>query len=640
MTFERLACCVLLTLLSPACGDASTPAVARSTGMQQRGMPGQSQVEAFVDRVMASTLESQRVAGGVVAIVKDGSVLLMKGYGYANVERQIPVDPRRTLFRIGSVTKLFTATAVMQLVDAGQLDLDADVNHYLDFAIPQTYPEPVRLTHLLTHTAGFEDDGRNLWTQDAQHIVPLGRWLAAHVPVRVRPPGVYAAYSNFSTALTGYIVERVSGLSWDDYLERRILEPLGMARTTSRQPLPARFREDMSSGYRSAGGRFEPQRWELLMGASPAGSMSATAGDMATFMLAHLENGAVEGGRMLSAATVARMHARAFTHDPRLPGFALGFYERSSHGLRMLGHSGDTRWFHTDLVLVPSERFGVFVSYNTDTAGAPSLAPLPFVRTLLDRYYPTAPLAVIDGAEMRAQALQAAGEYRFNRMSYTTFQKAFSLMGVVTFRSQPDGSLHMVSRLGDRRLLPVGPLLYQEEAGSNLVAFEPNAVGASTHAFIGALPMMALERVPRHESARLHWTILGVGALTFAAVARAALDRRIRRSSRASGISDALSGRSLLLALSLAFLAFVAAFAVSMADPVAALAHPGTGLRIALAFPLIGAALTALAAGMAVRHWRQGLGSRTARIRYDAVVIVALLFLWSLRQWNLLWGTL
>src|SRR5215217_80960 len=181
---------------------------------------------------------------------------------------------------------------------------------------------------------------------------------------------------------------------------------------------------------------------------------------MAKFMLAHLQGGA----GILADSTTARMHARAFGHDPRLPGFALGFYEKSSHGLRIIGHGGATRWFHSDLTLIPSEQVGVFVSYNTDTGR--ELTVGPFLRAFLDHYYPTPPAPVALGAEARAQAARVAGEYLFNRMSYTTFQKAAALTEPVTIRADTDGSLLMKSPKGDRRLLPVGPLLYQEELGT------------------------------------------------------------------------------------------------------------------------------------------------------------------------------
>lgn len=624
------------TQASSAAIDGHPAAQSGAEDERRRGLRDRAELEAFLDGVMTATLKDKHVAGATVAVAKDGTLYFAKGYGYADVERQKPVDPERTLFRIGSVTKLFTASAVMQLVDAGSLDLNTDVNRYLDFEIPATYAEPITLTRLMTHTAGFEDDARDLWARRPTQLMPLGVWLATHVPKRVRPPGTYTAYSNYGMALAGYIASRVSGMAWNDYIEQRILGPLGMTRATGRQPLPARFRADMSQGYRSSRGAFEPKDWELLMGASPAGAMSASATDMATFMLAHLGNGSFGNRRILSEATAARMHARAFGHDPRITGFALGFYEKSSHGLRIIGHSGDTQWFHTDLALIPSENIGVFVSYNTDTAGSQSGAPLPFLRAFLDHYYPTPPAHVAAGVDALAQADRVAGEYLFNRMSYTTFQKAFALIGAVTIRANTDGSLRMRSPLGDMRLLPVGPLLYREELGSELVAFKADGRGRATHGFVASLPVMALERASWYQSARLHWIILGAAVVTFAAIVRSALDRRIRRRGRGPRIGDALPGHSLIVWIALANLTFVVTFVLLMADPVAMMSRPGTGLLIALALPVVATTLTVLAAAAAVWQWKNGLGTRAARIRYGAVVVIALFFIWSLSQWNLL----
>jgi hypothetical protein len=328
------------------------------------------------------------------------------------------------------------------------------------------------------------------------------------------------------------------------------------------------------------------------------------------------------------------MHARVFSHDPRIPGFALGFYERSSHGLRILGHSGDTRWFHSDLALIPSERLGVFVSYNTDTAGAPGAAPLPFLRELLDHYYPAPAPPVPASAGTNAQAAQVAGDYRFNRMSYTTFQKAFALLGAISIRAHADGSLRMASPLGDMRLLPVGPLLYRKERGAELVAFRTDGAGRATHGFVGSVPVVAMERVPWHQSARLHWLILGAAVITFAAIVRAPLDRRIRRAVRGAPAHPTLPGRSLILWIALAHLGFIVTFVVLMADPIAMMSRRGLG--VVLALPVAGAVLTVLAAAAADRHWTKRQGTRAARMRYDAVILVALLFLWSLSQWNLL----
>ncbi|NIU59138.1 MAG: serine hydrolase, partial [Phycisphaerae bacterium] len=162
------------------------------------------------------------------SVVKDGELFFAKGYGYADLEKDIPVDPEQTIFSIGSVGKTFTWTAVMQLVEQGKLDLDADVNTYLDFRIPDTYPQPIAIKHLLTHTSGFEEVWIGSVVLDASDQVPPREWLISHMAARMRPPGDCAAYSNFNAMLAGYIVSRVSGQPYEQYIQEHILDPLGM----------------------------------------------------------------------------------------------------------------------------------------------------------------------------------------------------------------------------------------------------------------------------------------------------------------------------------------------------------------------------------------------------------------------------
>ena len=615
---------------SPAAapGAPTTPGAAR-------GLRGRAELEAFLDGVMVANLRDKHVAGATVAVVKDGEVLLTKGYGLANVDRRAPVSADRTLFRIGSTSKLFTWTAVMQLVEQGKLDLDADVNRYLDFRIPATYPQPVTLRHVMTHTAGFEEDGRDLLTDDPARMVPLGRWLATHVPGRVRPPGTFSSYSNYATALAGYVVQRASGLPFDDYVDQRILAPLGMTHTTTRQPLPAALRGGMSGSYQWADGRFRAKPFEIITGAAPAGSVSATADDMARFMLAHLNGGALGGGRILAESTTARMHARAFTHDDRIPGFALGFFEKSSHGLRIVGHGGDTRWFHTDLALIPEERLGVFVSYNTDTGGELSFGP--FLKQFLDHYYPQpqAPPTTLSAAAAE-QARRVAGTYAFNRRSYTTFQKALGLAGDITVTADDSGRVVVKSGLGPMHLVPVGPLLYRDEMGGDLVAFRADGSGPATVGFLGLAPMMAMERVPWYANARLHWVVLGLAVLVFVATIVAAARRVVRRRLGAPRPEDGLPGRWMVVLPAVLNVVFLIAVGAIIGASGGLLEGPLTGLKIAFALPVLSTLLTLGAAWTAVRHWRRGVGTRGARLRYGAVVALALLFTWSLNQWNLL----
>ncbi len=280
---------------------------------------------AWLDGYMPYAIKTGDIAGAVVVIVKDGQVLAERGYGYADVAKRTPVDPQRTLFRPGSVSKLVTWTAVMQLVEQGKLDLDRDVNAYLDFKIPPRDGKPVTLRNIMTHTGGFEEAVKNIMFYDPAKLDSLGNYLKAWTPARIFAPGTTPAYSNYATALAGYIVERVSGQSFDDYVDRNIFAPLGMDHSTFRQPLPKRLAATMSKGYTL--GSDEASKYEIV-GPAPAGSLASTGADMARFMIAHLEQGELDGKRILQpdtdphdarfpadAAAAAQSHAVGFLRD-------------------------------------------------------------------------------------------------------------------------------------------------------------------------------------------------------------------------------------------------------------------------------------------------------------------------------------
>jgi hypothetical protein len=426
----------------------------------------------------------------------------------------------------------------------------------------------------------------------------------------------------------------VSGVPWDDYIEQHVLTPLGMTQTTTRQPLPSRLRADMSDGYGWTGGSYKPQKFEIVE-PMPAGSIAASATDMAKFMIAHLNDGELNGQRILADSTAKRMHARAFGHDPRLPGFALGFYEKTSHGVRIIGHGGDTQWFHTDLELIPDEKLGVFVSYNTSTGGELSFAQ--FQTQFLDHYYPSTPSVVVMPADAAKQAQRAQGEYEFNRRSYTTFQKAIGLAGDIRISAADSGRLLMHSALGDSRLVPVGPLLYREELGDALVSFQADSGGRVVRGFFGPAPMMTMERVPFSRSVTLHWTILGLGVVVFIGMVLAAIGRLFRRRFGEPRREDALPGRwTLVTAAALQVVFVIAVVAIASASGGGLLNGPLTSLKVVLALPVIGTICVLAAVYFAIGQWRVGAGTRAARLRFSAATLVAVLFAWSLMQWNLL----
>src|SRR5688572_24051006 len=206
-------------------------------------------VETFLDGMVPLQLALSDIAGATVSVVKDGKLLFAKGYGFADVQKKQKVSPQDTLFRPGSISKLFTWTAVMQLFEQGKLDLDRDVNEYLDYKIPDAFGKPITLKHILTHTPGFEEQIKDLFLTDSTKP-NLGQYLKTHIPGRIYPPGTVPAYSNYATAVAGYIVERVSGRPFDEYVAENILKPLNMTRSTFTQPLPADLAPLMSNGYR------------------------------------------------------------------------------------------------------------------------------------------------------------------------------------------------------------------------------------------------------------------------------------------------------------------------------------------------------------------------------------------------------
>src|ERR687897_2060176 len=277
---------------------------------QQQGPTDPAELEAFLDEELGREMEKHHIAGAAVSVVKDGELFLAKGYGDADLENKIPVDPEQTVFRIGSVGKLFTWTAVMQLVEQGKLDLDADINDYLDFRIPDTYPQPITLKDLMTHTPGFESLYYERLAKDPNDLLPPREWLISHMPARVRPPGEVAAYSDYGAALAGYIVARVSGEPYDQYIQDHILNPLGMVHSTARSyttvrwSMPPDMRAHTSKGYVYEDGAFRvfpgtSERGQTTLKFAdmgqpalvPAGDMHASATDMARFMIAQLRDG-------------------------------------------------------------------------------------------------------------------------------------------------------------------------------------------------------------------------------------------------------------------------------------------------------------------------------------------------------------
>ena len=426
-------------------------------------------VDAWLDGLLPYAMQSGQIAGGVVIIVKDGQVLTEKGYGYADLARKIPMDPETTVIRPGSISKLFTWTAVMQLVEQGTLDLDADLNRYLDFSIAPFQGKPMTLRNIMTHTSGFEESFKDLDTETPP--APLASYVRSHLPRRIYLPGKVPAYSNYATALAGYIVERMSREPFDAYIERHILTPLGMNHSTFRQPLPENLRPWMSQGYTLDS---QPPRSYEFFGPTPAGAMATTAADMARFMVAHLQDGEYAGGRILSAETAATMHASQPKIYPALNGMALGFYETRRNGHRIIAHNGGTQYFHSDLHLLLDDRVGLFISLNS--AGSDEAATRihnALFQGFTDRYFParTSVNAVAVSSAIAVQHSQLmVGSWENSRRSASNFMTFIGFLDPMTITANADGTISLpVPTRGPMSFREIGPFLWQDVAGADRI---------------------------------------------------------------------------------------------------------------------------------------------------------------------------
>ncbi|UYY56957.1 serine hydrolase [Sphingomonas sp. S2-65] len=479
---------------TPLTPIAQTQAPPATSPQPTRPVLTKADADAWLDGFMPYALARGDVAGAVVVVVKDGQVVTQRGFGYADVAKRKPVDPATTLFRPGSTSKLYTWTAVMQLVEAGKLNLDADVNQYLDFKIPPFEGKPVTLRNIMTHTAGFEEIIKGLLTFD-KPVPALGAVVKHRVPERIYAPGTTPAYSNYATALAGYIVERVAGVPFDDYVERNIFGRLGMQYASFRQPLPARLKPHMSQGYLLGSG--PAQKYELI-GMAPAGASAISGGDMAKFMIAHLNN----GGPLLSPATAQLMHAPQPSAIPAVNTMALGFYEQRINGHRAIAHGGDTVYFHSDLWIFPQDNIGLYVSMNSDGKdGVTRVLRGALFEQFADRYLPAAndaPPVELPTAKEHAKLL--VGTWTNSRRIDSSFAKVIGLIGDTKIGLDADGRpvIPALTSPGGapRKLIEVAPFVWQDAYGHERLAAQVIDGNVARWSFGEVSPFMIWYRTP------------------------------------------------------------------------------------------------------------------------------------------------
>jgi CubicO group peptidase (beta-lactamase class C family) len=479
--------------------------------------PDIEHLHSFMDSVIATSMDSLNVPGVLTVIMNRDSILYSKGNGYANIEEERPVTSESTIWRLASISKVVTATAVMQLVEKGELDLDTNINSYLEnLTIPEDEFGPVTLRHLLTHTPGFDDRYLNKSFRTEEEWPDLNTFLNNILPKRIFPPGEIYSYSNVGNALAALVVEDVTGLDFDIYCRQNIFTPLQMNQTSFRI-LSDRMAENLYTGYVFENDTFTSTPFDYL-GDYPAGQLLSTGEEFARFMMSHLNGGEYDGAQILSPQTVKEMHSPQFKQHPKLSG-AVGyaFHITEERGNKVVRHGGGYMGLSTRMWLLPDEGAGLFIAANV--SASPIIDKISYA--FLDNYFDndtteTADYPLTDLPEYDPYVSQYTGYYRTTRHTHHDFTKIFLLAGFMNdleIRENEEGMLVMPDFYGnDRRLIQVEPGLFQSIDDDYYMSFKLEENGVPVYLFTHGTG--ALEKVNLFYSTPVQSSIfMGLGGI-------------------------------------------------------------------------------------------------------------------------------
>jgi CubicO group peptidase (beta-lactamase class C family) len=619
-------------VLMASCAMADTPVSQAPLALTADGIGN------AIDPLMAKWIDRHKGPGAVVVVVTRDGAVFAGGYGFADTDAGKPFDADTTLVRPGSISKLFTGIAVMQLVDAGKLDLDRDVNGYIDFTIPTPAGGvPVTLRRLLTHRAGFEEHVKGLFSRDREPE-PLGRWLAEGLPPRLFPNGDVEAYSNYGVALAGYIVERVSGEPYVSYVQRHILDPLRMSHSTFRQPLPNYLAPQMAKSYRRSD--MPPLKFfEAIV--APAGGLSATAADMGRFLRALINGGELDGVRILPKTRLDEMMAPG---DATPAGYlGLVFFGTKVAGHDAIGHAGITTTFFSDLQIFPEQGIGVFVSRD----GIGDLREIPDpVRAIAARLRPRVREAAdTTYASPSTGNADVAGIYQTSRRAESSVVRLNALLSQIVLKIDGAGKVTRFSAIW-----PFGEGASWKSIGRNL--FE---AGRERLAFIDDVgtesylvePAIRLQRVPWSVDVRWIAPAFVVSAaavlLTPLAWPLAALWRHARKKrwSEDSGARRKYPVVRLVLLADAAVIAAIAVLFTMGTVDLTILNDALDPLLLALyALAWLGVFGATVALWAATTFWRNGVGSRWSRVHHSLLAASSIMIAWFFLTFHIAGTTL
>ncbi|MCB1626861.1 MAG: beta-lactamase family protein [Xanthomonadales bacterium] len=517
------------------------------------GLLDKARLDAWLDGLVEASMLGDHLPGVVVSVVEADRLVTARGWGLADVEQRRLADPAVTLFRVGSISKVVTATALMRLQEQGLVDLQQPLSRYLD-PLPFAAGEGITLTHLLTHQAGFEDGYLgHFYAMDAASDHAQGPYLAGFPPAQVRPAGVLSSYSNYGYGVIGAVIAEAGGVSFEDYMDG-VLGDFGMRHSSFREragvpredDLPDDLAAQLAEGYRWNGWRQQRNdKFWMHRGMASAGSLSSTAQDMARFMRLHLNQGMLDGRPVLQPATIEGMHGVLTRHHDAVGGNAHGFWSRQISGLRTVEHAGAVLNFHSNLVLLPEPRIGIFVSTN-GAAGRQFAQDLP--RLLIEQFLASRqPAPATPAADLAERAASYVGTYRTTRRNYSKFEASGVLFGGDTeVRYLADeGRLLLVDGDDRKAYRERSPGVFESERDGTTLAFSSIADGPAQRAW-PAYGHVVLERVHWYARTELFWavggTLLGLSLLRL-------LGLRLRRPAYGGWVEHSAAAISWLAAL-------------------------------------------------------------------------------------------
>lgn len=626
--------------------EQQTPIIPSDSAPGFNNLSNPQEFTAWIDEFMNQEMSKSHIPGTVISIVKDGEVFFTKGYGYANVEKKIPVDADKTLFRVASLSKLFTATAAMQLSEQGKLDINADANQYLKkFKIQNPFPEPVTAATMMTHTDGVTTRRIKLAADKPEKMLPLGDYLAKYMPAVEWLPGTLYSYSNHSIALLGYLVETISQTPFVEYIDKNILQPLSMQSTTFQQPPPQKFIDNLATGYQYRKGKYQAVPY-LYLNIAPAAALSTTATDMTHFMNAFLQYGQYQDKRILKEKTAREMLERQFTQHPILPGIGYSFRERWVNNIRTLGHLGNLRGYSASLTLIPDKNIGIFIANNSFTSLSNQ-----FLSQLFDRYFPVTKspnyAKTLDLSEEQLEKF--TGNYRDVEYPRNTFAKVAAPFKDINIKKADNGNLiinapklFFISKIPDKELVPIDKLLFRRPEDNAYTAFGENKHGKIEFAFNPLFPKIGpYEKISWYESVWVQLGIVVFCTIMFLSAfimypVRAIIQRlrgkstKFKRQLNAAWVIVGTVGTlNLIFLIGLPLSLYVIGFwKLIYGVPTVVI-----GL---LTLPLITTFLTLALLIFSIVIWKYKYWSIFSRLHYSLVTLAALIFVPFLTYWNLL----